>query len=46
MATETRSIEIPEGIKVTLVDEMVAGTEVRLPNGVQGYGDANILGEF
>ena len=46
MTTETGSIEVPEGVRVTLVGEAVAGTEVRLPNGVQGYVDANILGDF
>lgn len=46
MTTEAGSIEIPEGVRVTLVGEAVAGIEVRLPNGIQGYVDANILGEF
>ncbi len=46
MTTETGRIEVPEGVKVTLVGEAVAGIEVRLPNGVQGYVEANILGEF
>lgn len=46
MTTETGSVEVPEGVKVTLIGEAVAGTEVRLPNGVQGYIDASILGDF
>ncbi len=46
MTTKTGSIDVPEGVKVTLIGEAVAGTEVRLPNGVQGYVDVRILGEF
>lgn len=46
MTTETGSIDLPAGIKVMLIDETVAGIEVRLPNGIQGYVNASILGEF
>ena len=46
MTTETGSIEVPEGVKVPLVGDAVAGIEVCLPNGVQGYVDASTLGGF
>ena len=46
LTTETGSIDVPEGIKVSLVGKTVEGTEVRLPNGVRGYIDPNVLGNF
>ena len=46
MTAETGRIEVSEGVKVTLVGEALAGTEVRLPNGLRGHMDANNLGEF
>ena len=46
MNTENEPIEVPEGIKVTLVSESEEGTLVRLPNGVEGFVDPAVLGEF
>ena len=46
LTTETGQIEVPEGIKVTLAGETSSGTEVRLPNGVQGVVDTDILGDY
>ena len=46
LMTESGSLDIPEGVRVTLVGESVSGVEVRLPNGTQGYMDADVLGDF
>jgi len=46
LTTETEPVQVPEGIKVTLIDETPMGTRVRLPNGTQGYLDENVLGDF
>jgi len=46
MNTETERIDVPEGIKVTLVTESEEGTLIRLPNGIQGLVDPEILGDF
>ncbi len=46
LTTQTERIEVPEGVVVTLVGESTAGTEVRLPNGIQGSVDSNLLGKF
>lgn len=46
LVTETGSVEIPEGIKVSFIEETDLGAEVSLPNGVRGYVDASVLGFF
>ncbi len=46
LTTQTESIEIPEGVIVKRINESTTGTEVRLPNGVQGYVDPSLLGNF
>ena len=46
LVTETGSIDVPEGIKVSLIEETDIGTQVSLPNGVRGYVDASVLGFF
>ena len=46
LTTETESIDIPEGIKVTLIEKTMEGVQIQLPNGVQGYVDPDVLGDF
>ena len=46
LATESGSIDVPEGIRVTLIGESVSGIEIRLPNGTQGFVDEEVLGDF
>ncbi len=44
--TENERIDVPEGIKVTVVNESEEDILIRLPNGVQGLVDPEVLGEF
>lgn len=46
LITETGSIDVPEGVKVSFIEETELGAEVSLPNGVRGYVDASVLGFF
>ena len=46
LVTETGSIDVPEGVKVSFIEESDLGAEVNLPNGVRGYVDASVLGFF
>lgn len=46
LVTETGSVDVPEGVKVSFIEETELGAEVTLPNGVRGYVDANVLGFF
>ncbi|MCY4232277.1 MAG: tetratricopeptide repeat protein [Bacteroidetes bacterium] len=46
LTAETGNIIVPEGILVTLVNESELGTLIRLPNGVEGYIDPSVLGDF
>jgi tetratricopeptide (TPR) repeat protein len=46
LVTETGSIDVPEGVKVSFIEETELGAEVSLPNGVSGYVDASVLGFF
>lgn len=45
MALESESIRVPEGVKVTLVDEAIMGTEAHFSKGVRKYVEAGILSE-
>ncbi len=44
--TESEEIDVPEGILVTRVTESELGTLIRLPNGVEGYIDPRVLGDY
>ena len=46
LTTDTESIEVPEGIVVTIIDETKEDIQIQLPNGIQGYVDASVLGDF
>ena len=46
LVTETGSIDVPEGVKVSFIGETEVGAEISLPNGVRGYVDASVLGFF
>ena len=46
LVTETGSIDVPEGVKVSFIEETDLGAEISLPNGVRGYVDASVLGYF
>lgn len=46
LVTETGSIDVPEGVKVSLIEETDLAAEISLPNGVRGYVDTSVLGFF
>jgi len=46
LTAEFENIVVPEGVLVTIVNESELGALIRLPNGVEGYVDSRVLGDF